>query len=313
MGNQIVPSNGSSVSNYGSRDQVKEMAERLRKMMPGTVKLNDEEALTVAQIAIAHGLDPFNGEVWGLKSSDGKWYGTMVGIKGLRRAAKRQADREGGTYWLETPIRVEGKKYNEPDTSIVYEINLRDTVTMQAYGKSLYALTQAGIPYAEAIRMMGNAPIYTGVGIVRANEQSKMKFHALAVKRAEADAIKKRYDVSFPGVEYTDTSEDAPADALLPEAVTEGEYTHPEPDPVSAPVVVKRDKAQVMMELGLKDTLTIDEARSMKNKDGAELGTLDDEQLKVLLNKFPSGAPLHKAAQLLLDFYQQPAEATEDQ
>ena len=223
----VIPSNGNALAQYGARDQVKEMAERIQKMMPGTTRLNATEALTVAQIAVAHGLDPFNGEVWGLKGDNDKWYGTMVGIKGLRKAAKRQALAENGTYWTEPPMRVEPKKYNAPDTAVVYEIHLRDTVTMQAYGKSLHTLTTAGIPYAEAIRMIGSAPVCVGVGIATAEERSKMGKHALAKKRAEADAIKQRYDVSFPGVQYIEASEDIPNDASMPENVTDGQFIPP--------------------------------------------------------------------------------------
>ena len=66
MTSQIVPSNGKTLAAFGERDDIRERKDRLVKMMPGTVRLNDQEALTVAQVAVAHGLDPFNGEVWGL-------------------------------------------------------------------------------------------------------------------------------------------------------------------------------------------------------------------------------------------------------
>jgi hypothetical protein len=241
--------NGNSLVQFGDRDQVREMAERITKMMPGTTKLNATEALTVAQIAVAHGLDPFNGEVWGLKGENDKWYGTMVGIKGLRKAAKRQADAENGTYWTEPPKRVDPKTYNLPDTAVVYETWLRDTVTMQAYGKSLYTLTQAGIPYAEAIRMIGNAPVCVGVGVATPEERSKMGLHARAKKRSEADAIKQRYDVTFVGVQYTEAAEDLPADAVVPE-VQDGEYTQTVPEPTETE---KRTADQILMELGVSN------------------------------------------------------------
>jgi hypothetical protein len=176
--------------------------------------------LTVAQVAIAHGLDPFNGEVWGLKG-DGKWYGVMVGIKGLRKAARRQAEREGGTYWTEPPARVDPKQYSAKEDAVVYEIRLRDTVTTQAYSKALYSLTTAGIPYAEAIRMMGNAPVWVGIGIATPDERSKLSIHARAKKRAEADAIKQRYDVEFTGAAM---DEDGDIGAIDPDLI-EGDYT----------------------------------------------------------------------------------------
>jgi len=161
--------------------------------------------------------------VWGIKGENDKWYGTMVGIKGLRKKAREQADKEGGTFWTELR-RVEPKMYNLPDTAVVYETHLRDTTTMQAYGKSLYTLTQSGIPYAEAIKMIGNAPVYTGVGVATPDERSKMGLHARARKRSEADAIKQRYDISFPGIQFTEGADDIPADAIVPDAL-DGEFT----------------------------------------------------------------------------------------
>ena len=250
MNDQLVKTNGNgdnALALFGARDEIREMADRLKKMMPGTTHLDDTEALTVAQIAVAHGLDPFNGEVWGLKGANGKWYGTMVGIKGLRKSARRQADDEGGTYWTEPPRQVEPTKYDQPDNAIVYEVAIRDTVTMQAFGKSLTTLVNAGIPYKEAIEMIGNAPVCIGVGIATPDEQSKMGIHARAKKRAEADAIKQRYDVNFRGA-----STYIEADPELPEgvdeaAVIDAEYTTP--TQIEAETV-RRPDGQIVAELG---------------------------------------------------------------
>jgi len=241
----IQNTNGNSLALFGGREDIREMAERIKKMMPGTTRLDETEALTVAQIAVAHGLDPFNGEVWGLKGENGKWYGTMIGIKGLRKGARRQADEENGTYWTETPLMVDPAKYSEPEGTIVYEVHLRDSVTMQAYGKSLNALTTAGIPYKEAIEMAGRAPVYVGVGIADPNERSKMKIHARARKRAEADAIKQRYDVSFVGANFTEGDTDLPNGVDDDPLVIEAEVTTIEPEPET-----KRKPEQIIAELG---------------------------------------------------------------
>lgn len=245
MTTQIVPSNGNSLAAFGERDAIREMTDRLIKMLPGTVRLNQQEALTVAQVAVAHGLDPFNGEVWGLKGENEKWYGVMVGIKGLRKCARRQADQEGGTYWTEIR-RVEPKQYGAQDNAVVYECRVRDTITTQAYGKSLHTLTSAGIPYAEAVRMLGDAPVVIGVGIATPDERSKMSLHARAKKRAEAEAIRQRFDVQLMGVQYTDTSDDIPEDANIPDAI-EGEFVQPSAE---MPAANKPTEAQIMLDLG---------------------------------------------------------------
>lgn len=209
---------------YGGRDEVKELGARLQNYMPNAQKFTHLEAQAVAQIAVAHGLDPFNGEVWGIKGENGVWYGVMVGIKGLRKAASRQAKEEGSHYWTE-PRRVDPEKYNEPPNAIVYEIILRDYLTITTYSKSIRALTDGGIPYADAREMIGPMPQVIGVGIARPDERSKMKIHHRAMKRAEADAIKKRYNVSFgSGVmaegDKIDDEVQSIADALDGEATT---------------------------------------------------------------------------------------------
>jgi len=207
--------NQKAIEVFGSREDIREMTDRLINMMPGTNNLTQKEALTVAQVAVAHGLDPFTGEVWGIKSATGKWYGVMVGIAGRRKLARRQADQEGGTYWTEPPKLVAPELYNAPANAVVYEVVLHDTVTTQAYAKSIHTLTTAGIPYKDAIAMMGPAPSVIGVGIATPDEQSKMDLHSRAKKRAESYALKQRFDIELKGVEFYDES-DLPNDAELP-------------------------------------------------------------------------------------------------
>ena len=186
-----------ALATFGGRDDIKELGYRLQKMMPSAQSFSGEEALAVAQIAVAHRLDPFNGEVWGLKSYNGQWYGVMVGIKGLRKCARRAAAEENGSYWIDNVL-TDPKKYNVTQKdAVVYECILRDSVNTQAYGQAIHALTDSGIPYKEAVEMVGPSPKVVGVGIADPSEKSKMGLHARAKKRAEADAIKQRYDVDF--------------------------------------------------------------------------------------------------------------------
>lgn len=189
---------------FGGRDEIKELGFRLQKMMPSAQSFTADEALAVAQIAHAHQLDPFNGEVWGIKRADtGQWYGVMVGIKGLRKCARRAATAENSSYWLDF-VRVEPQKYHitEKD-AVVYESHLRDAANMSAYGQAVHALVDAGIPYQEAIKMVGPAPVVIGVGVAHPGERSKMGLHQRAKKRAEADALKTRYDVDFGSAKLT--------------------------------------------------------------------------------------------------------------
>ena len=209
-----VAHNETAIAAFGERDDIKELGERLRKLMPGTVKFTEEEALAVAQVALAHELDPFNGEVWGLKGDNNKWYGVMVGIKGLRKNARNQARREGGDFWISHKL-VSGEKYNAPDDAIVYEAHLRDSVSFNAWMSVFVKMREAakdveGMTAEFIATMIGEAPVTVGIGVVKSGERSKMGFHQLAKKRAEADAIKQRYDVSFRGAKVDFEQLEAP-------------------------------------------------------------------------------------------------------
>jgi hypothetical protein len=88
---------------YGQRGEVKELSDRILKMLPGVRQLGEAGALALAQVAYSMGLNPFTGEVWAIPIKDkstGRVVGfsIMAGIKGLRRAAKIQAKENGGIY-----------------------------------------------------------------------------------------------------------------------------------------------------------------------------------------------------------------------
>lgn len=221
----IEKTNGKELAHFGGRETVRELATRLQATMPGGKKLSAIEATSLAQLAVAHGLDPFNGEAWIIPGS-----GLMVGIKGLRKKARNQARDEGGTFWTEIR-RVEPETYHANKNAIVYECHLRDTVTVGAWAKSINLMTSANVPYKDAIAALGPAPVYVGVGIATPDERSKMEIHARARKRAEADAIKQRYDVEFGQAAFS---------ADEPDAI-EGEYSPVETEP--------REEGEILAEL----------------------------------------------------------------
>lgn len=246
--NAIIRTSEKTLSVFSTRDELKEMGDRLRKMMPSAQQFSDGEALAVAQVALAHGLDPFTGEVWGLKSQDGKWYGVMVGIKGLRKSALREAIAEDTTYWTEFQ-RIDPGEAAAANTSVVYKCIIRDTKSMQAYGKTINILTTAGVPYKEAIAMIGPAPQVVGIGIANTDERSKLDIHRRAKKRAESDAIKQRFALNFSGANVAD---EVGFDELNGDAdVTEGEFTEAQEAPKEeAPLKPRRAEQEVMAELG---------------------------------------------------------------
>jgi hypothetical protein len=180
---------------YGDRETVNEMAMRLVKAMPGAKKLAPEQARTLAQISVAHGLDPFNGEAWFIPGS-----GVMVGIKGLRKCAKKQlkaTSGENASYWGKHHQVVDPTEYGAIEGDVVYEYRMRDTETFNSWMTAVLKMKEAGFSLDEAKAVIGTAPETVGIGILRAGEKTKMEKHQCARKRAEADAIKQRFDVEF--------------------------------------------------------------------------------------------------------------------
>jgi len=182
-----------AIPHYGTPEEVKELAERIKMMMPGGTKYTNDEALTLAQMSVSTGLNVYNGEAWLIKSEDtGKIYGSLVGLKGLRKQGKRQA-----VYWGEFVRIVRVEEYNAPPNSIVYEYHLMDEVTSRAWSKTMANLRRLGYTLDEAIKMAGKYPVTIGVGIWSPGDKTKMKPAQCAMFRAEKDGLKRRFDVLF--------------------------------------------------------------------------------------------------------------------
>lgn len=182
----IVRHQDSALDIYGSGEDIKRMAERIRLCLPNGDKLSLAEALALAQLSVAYGLNPFNGETWYLPGK-----GTQVGIKGLRKAARKQA-----LYWIEHVLLApdERKELRIPDNAIAYKaLCYRSDMIMQS---------------AQAIRMMYEASMKdaanryaykpaVGIGYFVLGEASKMKPDQAARKRAESEALKVAFDLPF--------------------------------------------------------------------------------------------------------------------
>ena len=180
---------------WGGKDAVNDMAQRLLMSMPGARKMEPPQAKALAQIAVAHGLDPFNGEVWFIPGS-----GVMVGIKGLRKAARRQLQKDIGSdasFWTDFKRVVDPKDYGATDDDLVFEYRLRDTASLDSWGRVVKKFRELGFELDEASAHAGPAPIIVGVGIYKKGEATKMQPNEVARKRAEANAIKQRFDVEF--------------------------------------------------------------------------------------------------------------------
>lgn len=213
---------------FGTRDEVKELQTRIIHMMPSLMpnasQLSHDEAMALAQVALAHGLSPFNNEIYYLKSGD-RNLGVFPGIRGYRKAAHRQIRREGGSYWLSEPMRVDARAHGGEDGDICTVFELRDSVTMGEYLKlrgmifTMNRLPDNILTLAKeesealtilrnmientSLEILGKPPVTFGVGIVKKFEaENRLKkaglspTHISAI-RAERAALRKRFDLDL--------------------------------------------------------------------------------------------------------------------
>lgn len=191
------------VGTYGDRDEVLSLAKRIKVMVPGGSQLGDSEAQALAQVSIVTHLNPFIGEIWYIPGR-----GPMVGIKGARRCGNEQVEQAGGkdAYWNADliPCSPEEAGSNEPaKIAAAFKCVITDSVSTMKYQKILLetiaALRDAGStdPVGDAKEIVGKRPLWIGYGYATHEEKSKMNKQALAMKRAESDAIKRKFDIPF--------------------------------------------------------------------------------------------------------------------
>lgn len=221
----LVIGTKSAVSPWATRPDVREMIERIKTMLPGGQKLSGVEVAGLAQAALAHNLDPFNGEIWCLPGK-----GLMAGIKGHRRAAHEQINREAngsGNYYVEFYVLNidEMTLYKIPRRALAFRARLHDSQTTRTYVENIERLLKAGMPWEIVSKIMGDQPFNDGIGYAMPDhpdsdckachgtgtimnkwgkqvncecfEESKMSMVQRAQKRAEAEALKRRFDLPF--------------------------------------------------------------------------------------------------------------------
>lgn len=203
MATALQPSTKLVVGTYGDREEVLSLAKRIKVMVPGGNQLNDSEAQALAQVSIVTHLNPFIGEIWYIPGR-----GPMVGIKGARRCGNEQVEAAGGkdAYWNADliPCSPEDAGANEPaKVAASYKCVIADSVSTMKYQKLLLEtitlLRDVGSPdpVGEAKEIVGKRPQWIGYGYSTHEEKSKMNKQALAMKRAESDAIKRKFDIPF--------------------------------------------------------------------------------------------------------------------
>lgn len=185
---------------FGDKYEIEAVKARIVKMMPGALKAPDEIVWAAAQLAVAYRLDPFNGELYimptGRKQDDkGNWvddYKTHIGIKGQRKIARRKSD---FVLNVRTMDPEEVKQYRREDY-MPNDIGVEATVIRLDLAQKFKAV---GIQYSGSVGR--------GFWRVKAkfnknewsadNIPNTWSAYEVAEKRAEVNALKKAFDMTF--------------------------------------------------------------------------------------------------------------------
>lgn len=175
-----------ALQQYGEREALEEMLYRVKHCVPNGKRLKDAEVLSLAQVALATGLDPFTGEIWYIPGK-----GPMAGIKGLRRRAREQS-----TYSVTLRAMRDGEpeehNIKPGDVGRICELFRHDVLHRAVEINKL------------AGEMVVPVKPLLGVGIWRKGDQIASSKSAtwMADKRAEADALRKGFDLTE--LQYSD-------------------------------------------------------------------------------------------------------------
>lgn len=231
---------------FGEKVELQALANRIKTMTPGGKNLSDNEAMALAQVSHLTALNPFIGELWYIPGS-----GPMVGIRGSRRYGNEQIKHEGGpdAYWSPHFFVCDPEEAGVPSgvkVAAVYRCEIHDSVSTRQYQKmileTINAFREGGAPdpFGEAVKIVGPKPLWVGYGYSTPDEKSKMNKAALARKRAEADALKRRFYIPFgAGVsEYEDRGEMVEAETWEADIAEAHEATPPISPAASIPQTV---------------------------------------------------------------------------
>lgn len=309
--NAIVPTNTKALSFTMIDPQ--QLAQRLKLMIANGKAMSDPEAMALAQYSIATDLNPFTGECYYMTG-----VGPGPGIAGWRKKAEEQLEYEAhraaepiARFWCDYEEPVNGETGNLNPGDVAVKAVLHDTLTKNAWEKRTLShyieLVKNDIKenaWDIAKELAGPEPVWTAIGIVRAGENfggDKMNRYERTCKRAEKAAIRKR----FPRVNLPEPQGFDPADVV--------ETTF-----VEQP---KRTEAEIMADLGYgttvthaeapttlttpepisaedPETMTLDQAKSVKTEKGLEIGMLNHDQLKVVADKNTN--PIIRAAAVMV-------------
>lgn len=154
---------------YRTPEELAELVGRLRFMIPGGDKLNDQQIWGLSQSALIYGMDPLMGELYWID-------GPSPGIRGLRRKGKEQLMEiygENGRPNLDFRIMTNVEKRAEleiPKDALAFECHGSVPAKKHAHAELAKSYAEAGAPWEDIKEMIGPPPETVGYGYVTKEE-----------------------------------------------------------------------------------------------------------------------------------------------
>lgn len=214
--NEIVQPRANEVApaGFGSKLDVQAIRDRIMAMMPGAAGAPADVVWAAAQLAVAHRLNPFNGEIYIMptgrkQDANGQWvddWRAHVGVKGLRKKAREQA--EFMTEFRDmTPDEVRAYRRGDYDPQ---DIGVECTLYRLDVAQSA---KRAGLPYVpfRAVGFWRVKAVYSNKTKTWSEDNIPNTWTAqqVAKKRAEINAIKEAFDLTVEVADPAATGESA--------------------------------------------------------------------------------------------------------
>lgn len=201
----INPYHESYLAPYApERSKVIEFAGRLRSSLSykSAKDLKDPELLALAQASLAHGLNPYMGEIWALPGM-----GLMIGRAGWVKKLGEMGEKQNFKWWPSYHLlqHSQYKEYAVPDdVQIAFICEIRRSDWLEVYTQTLKDLTEhAKLEYEMIIELLGKPPVLRGVGYIGKHEKfggSTMPLSERAKKRAFSQACREIVYLPFETV-----------------------------------------------------------------------------------------------------------------
>jgi len=193
-------------------------AAEIKLIVRGGQKYTTEQAIALAQFSVINQLNPTVGECFYAER-----IGPVVGIEGLRRKASERYQNETGgqhTYFIETVLNISPTEFSWKNGDYVSKAILHDPratgiwIDQIKEVEELLRNSGSESPFDEAKSLVGPKPVWIGYGRLTEAEIALKKldkseglygFQARADKRAEAAALRKRFQI---GIVSSDNGED---------------------------------------------------------------------------------------------------------